>query len=224
MPIVKDYQFEKCHGGAQQASCGNQPLIAHFDVVRRSPAILTMSERVLLYSLVVGLRPQKCIEIGTCRGGSALIIGAALDDVGGGRLWCVDQQPVIDAGHWQQIAHRATLIDKPSPDALGLAAAAAGGKFNFAFIDGDHTTEGVIRDVKGLLRHLTDGAHLLFHDAHNREVEAGIDTILSDPQKRFVDCGLISTERTADLERAHVFWGGLRLLRFAGTRPGMRQQ
>ncbi|HMD96037.1 MAG TPA: class I SAM-dependent methyltransferase [Terriglobia bacterium] len=187
---------------------------ARFDVVHQAPVLMTMTERVLLYGLVAGLRPLRCLEIGTHKGGSAMIITAALDDIGVGRLACVDPNPVVKPEHWQTIAHRVTLQQGCSPDILPAASQAVGGKFHFALIDGDHSTAGVVRDIKGVLAYLEDDAYLLFHDAHNREVVAGINAARNDAGDCLVNCGMISTEKTVDLEH-DALWGGLQLLRFS---------
>ena len=184
-----------------------------FEVVHDAPVWMTMSERVLLYGLIAGLRPRRCLEIGTFQGGSALIITAALDDLGQGKLACVDPDPKVRPEHWSTIAHRATLFAAPSPDILPEAARAVGGKFDFALIDGDHRTEGVLRDIEGTLPLLEDHAYLLFHDAHNADTAAGIDQAVSNPKNGLTDAGMLSTEKTADAVPG-VFWGGLRLLRF----------
>jgi FkbM family methyltransferase len=184
-----------------------------FEVVHGAPVWMTMSERVLLYGLIAGLRPRRCLEIGTFQGGSALIITAALDDLGQGKLACVDPEPKVRPEHWNMIAHRATLFAAPSPDILPEAARAVGGKFDFALIDGDHRTEGVLRDIMGTLPHLEDQAYLLFHDAHNADTAAGIDRAVRNPENGLTDAGMLSTEKTAD-SAPGVFWGGLRLLRF----------
>lgn len=189
---------------------------SRFAVVNDAPVWMTMSERVLLYGLIAGLRPKRCVEIGTFQGGSALIITAALDDLGQGKLACVDPEPKIRPEHWRTIAHRATLFAAPSPAILPEAARAVGGKFDFALIDGDHTTEGVLRDIEGTLPLLEDRAYLLFHDAHNSDTAEGIDRAVRNPQNGLADAGMLSTEKTPDAA-AGVFWGGLRLLRF--TRP-----
>ena len=187
-----------------------------FGVVHGAPVWMTMSERVLLYGLIAGLRPRRCLEIGTFKGGSALIITAALDDLGEGRLACVDPEPKVLPEHWATIAHRATLFAAPSPAILPEAAREVGGKFDFALIDGDHSTEGVLRDIQGTLPLLEDHAYLLFHDAHNADTAEGIDLAVRNPQNGLVDAGILSTEKTLDSVPG-VFWGGLRLLRF--TRP-----
>ena len=202
-------------GSEAAASCSAREafLPNRFEVVHRAPVWMTMSERVLLYGLIAGLRPQRCLEVGTFKGGSALIIAAALDDLGAGRLACVDPNAQIQPEHWRLIAHRASLFPGPSPEVLLQASQAVGGKFDFALIDGDHSTAGVIRDIQGILPHLADQAFLLFHDAHNAEVIRGIEHCLRENAKHLTDAGLLSTEKTPDAVPG-VFWGGLRLLRF----------
>ena len=187
-------------------------LPTRFELIHRAPVWMTMSERVLLYALIAGLRPQRCLEVGTFRGGSALIIAAALDDLGTGRLACVDPNAQIQPEHWRLIAHRASLFHAPSPEVLPQASQAAGGKFDFALIDGDHSTAGVIGDIEGVLPHLADDAYLLLHDAHNAEVREGIERCLRKTALGLTDAGLLSTEKTPD-SAPGVFWGGLRLLR-----------
>jgi hypothetical protein len=145
-----------------------------------------------------------------------MIMVAALDDLGGGRLACVDPNPNVKPEHWQAIAHRAKMFVALSPAVLPEVVRALGGKLQFALIDGDHTTEGVIRDIDGILPYLEDDAHLLLHDAHFHEVAEGIRVAVERQGNNLVDCGLISTEKTDD-PKNKVVWGGLRLLRFQRT-------
>jgi SAM-dependent methyltransferase/predicted O-methyltransferase YrrM len=190
---------------------------ARFGVIYTTPAHMTAPERVLLYSLILGLRPERCLEIGTHKGGSALIIGAALDDLGGGRLVCIDPQPVVAPEHWAQVSHRATLITGASPAVLPQAVESAGGRFDFALIDGDHEYPGVVRDIEGTLGVLAPTAYLLFHDANYFEVARAIDEMICKHANQLVDCGMLSVQQTPEnrVERGHpVVWGGLRLLRY----------
>jgi predicted O-methyltransferase YrrM/SAM-dependent methyltransferase len=190
---------------------------ARFGVVYTTPAHMLAPERVVLYGLVFASRPQRVLEIGTFRGGSALVIVAALDDVGVGTLVCVDPQPNIAPEHWAQIAHRATLFAEPSPDVLPKALEVAGGRFDFALIDGDHEYPGVVRDIEGVLPYLAPEAHLLFHDAHYFEVREAIDRMLCEHADCLTDCGMISTDGNPEGRSVNgkpIVWGGLRLLRY----------
>jgi len=188
-----------------------------FGIIYTTPAHMTSAERVLLYGLTFSLRPRRTLEIGTFRGGSALVICAALDDIGSGTLSCVDPVPQIAPEHWAQVSHRATLFAEPSPDALPRAMAAAGGPFDLALIDGDHEFPGVVRDIEGVLPVLAPEAHLLFHDAHYYEVAEAIDRMLGTHADCLTDCGMLSTERTEENRSVNghqIVWGGLRLLRY----------
>ena len=189
-----------------------------FAVIHDAPILMTWSERVVLYSTVFGLRPRRSLEIGTHKGGSALIIVAALDDLGAGSLACVDPNPLIAPEHWNQVSHRATLLAGGSPEVLPRAREAACGPFDFALIDGDHERKGVIRDIEGVLPLLADSAYMLFHDAHNGPVREGIDQMLGKYRFHLVDCGMLSVEETPDGANEGVVWGGLRMLRFSRQR------
>lgn len=186
-------------------------------------AEMLLPERVLLYSLVFGLRPARSLEIGTFRGGSAAMICAALDDIGSGRLVCVDPEPKIedDAKAWMEA--RATVIKGYSPDVLAEAREIAGGPFHFALIDGDHSDEGVLRDIEGTLEHLADEAQLLFHDCHFAHVRDGIDEALRRHDE-LIDAGVLSKLDNpldeVDDQGRPVVWGGLRLLRFQRRSTG----
>lgn len=181
-----------------------------------APAELLLPERLLMYSLVRGLRPERCLEIGTHFGGSTTITCAALDDVGTGRLVCVDPNPLVAADLWARLTHRATMIRGTSPGVLPEAVAVAGGLFDFVFIDGDHTHTGVVRDVEGVLQVAAPGAHLLFHDSHYWEVRDAIDECLSRHTTRLTDAGTLSALSTAPIaspDGTSAQWGGFRLLR-----------
>jgi len=181
---------------------------------------MLLPERLLLYSTVFGLKPRRALEIGTFRGGSASLICAAMDDNGFGKLVCVDPEPRILPEAEERIRGRATVIAGASPDVLPRAREAAGGAFDFALIDGDHSREGVVRDVEGTLPHLADEAYLLFHDCHYFEVEEAIDAVLVARGGELVDGGVLSTARNpvegegSTQDGRQVVWGGLRLLRF----------
>jgi len=188
-----------------------------FGVIDAAPVLMTWSERVVLYSAVFGLRPRRSLEIGTHRGGSAMIIVAALDDVGAGTLACVDPSPAATPEDWAKVAHRATMFAGGSPEVLPEAREAAGGPFDFALIDGDHLSDGVTRDIEGVLPLLAPHAVMLFHDAHNAGVRDGIDRALRKHSRTLTDCGMTSVEETRDPQPG-VSWGGLRMVKSSAQR------
>jgi len=193
------------------------------EVLQWAPIWMTQAERLLLYTLIFGLRPARYLEIGTLKGGSALIVMAAMDALKtSGRIVCVDPQPQIAPEHWSKLEHRATLIPGFSPDVLPRAQEAAGGPFHFVLIDGDHSHEGALRDANGVLPFVADGAYLLFHDSFFVEVMRAIDDFVAQHLDQVVDFGSLTrevsvmTQSNGSPER----WGGLRLLQVRrGVKP-----
>lgn len=185
-------------------------------VINWAPVLMTRTERLMLFALVVGLRPLRYLEIGTFKGGSALVVASAMDEVRSpGVMVCLDPQPQVADDHWERIHHRAILIKGQSPDALPSAVEAAGGEFDFVLIDGDHSEEGVLRDASAVLPLAADGAHFLFHDSYNPDVARGIDRFVRQHAKALVNFGEMTSEYTIIVQNnTNVKWGGLRMVRF----------
>jgi hypothetical protein len=189
------------------------------DAIRNDISLMLWPERVLLYATVYGLRPERILEVGSFRGGSALIMTAALDDIGGeGRIVCIDPEPKVSPETWARIGHRAAMIAEQSPWAQAKAPDLAGGRFDFALIDGNHSYDCVLLDTEASLAVLTDQAYLLFHDAHYFEVVDGINHLLHKYPNELTDLGMISTLPAVDPVDPNVRWGGFRLARFNRAR------
>jgi predicted O-methyltransferase YrrM len=184
-------------------------LMQAIETVERAPAKLLPEEKLMLFSLVLGLRPAMALEIGTLWGGSAQIIVTALDMNGAGALACVDPAPQINAATLVAISHRAHVLVGRSPESVPV------GPFDFVFIDGDHSTEGVLRDGVRAVEVLAPMGSILFHDNHHKPVSDGIDALLFMHAERLVDCGVITSGETWE---AGVRWGGFRLVRSVAAR------
>lgn len=189
-----------------------------FEIFYEAPAQMVLSERMLLFALIYGLRPTMVLEIGTAEGGSAMIICAAMDTSGCGKLVCVDPAPRISPEHWARIAHRAALVSGVSSEieAIRCASGIENVRFDFVLVDGDHSYQGVLTDIAIVTQFLREGSYVLFHDAHFVDVKKAIDVSLQ--QYPLIDCGLLSLEaKETDLMYLGqpVQWGGLRLLRFS---------
>jgi hypothetical protein len=187
------------------------------DVIAWAPCWMSRAERLLLFTLAFTLRPRRYLEVGLYQGGSALIVSAAMDALDHpGRVVSIDPDPKMHPDHWQRISHRATIITGASPNALPAAESAAGGRFDFVLIDGDHTREGVLRDTVGVMGHVTEGAYILCHDGLNAGVARGLQEFLTGQGARVIDCGLLTREVTFLAEGTQqARWGGLRLMRVA---------
>lgn len=184
-------------------------LAAHVSAAIGAEAEMLLPERVAMFSLIYGLKPKTVLEIGTFRGGSALIMVQAMDANGFGELFCVDPQPRIPPAVWSAIAHRATLFEGASPGIVTQVAAAVPGGFDFALIDGDHSYEGALADAEAVLPHMAPGGRMAFHDAHFDQVEKAIDDFATR-HPEIADAGLVSVE--ANPVAGEGVWGGIRLL------------
>ncbi|MCA9946212.1 MAG: class I SAM-dependent methyltransferase [Ardenticatenaceae bacterium] len=185
------------------------------EVIRNAPVWMSRAERLLLYTLIFTLRPSRYLEIGTFQGGSALVVNAALDALNSQTpLICVDPEWNVAPEDWQKIEHRATFIEGYSPAILPKAEEAAGGKFDFVLIDGDHSYEGVLRDARGVLPHLAPNAYLLFHDSFFTNVARGLNQFANENANQLVDFGSLTREVTVEAheEKGAIQWGGLRLM------------
>src|SRR5829696_3795682 len=117
------------------------------DVLADSRWQMAYGERFALEGIVSQVKPRLAIEIGTAEGGSLRRIAAHAEEV-----HCFDMADSVArvvAGVPNATAHIGDSSET-LPRVLGELAA-AGRHIDFALIDGDHTTEGVQRDVRAVL-------------------------------------------------------------------------
>jgi hypothetical protein len=135
-------------------------------------------------------------------------------------LTCIDPNPLVPADLWARLSSRASMLVGCSPERLPDAVTLSGGRFDFVFIDGDHTRIGVSRDIEGVLGIVEPGAYLVFHDSHHPEIRSAIEDALERHGVELLDVGLLSKASTAALDGgpgAPEQWGGLRMLRTRET-------
>jgi predicted O-methyltransferase YrrM len=135
-------------------------------------------DRRAIYHLIRYLRPTRLLEIGTHVGASTMSIVAALrrnDD--NGRLITVDITDVNNPSdaYWKQYGLRLSPID--AMKSIGCEAFVDfrtmssldyfnqnAFKFDFIFLDGDHTATTVYREIAAALRALQLNGCILLHD------------------------------------------------------------
>jgi predicted O-methyltransferase YrrM len=183
-------------------------------IVFDNPSEMNVSERLFLYSLIRGSRPQRVLEIGSRHGGSASIIAAAMEDIDArhpGRIFGVDPGPEITVPK-RKFFGRFELIIEPSPQGITTARQLAGGPFDFVLIDGLHIYSQVKKDLLGVLPHLADETYILLHDAFHYGLSKAIgEAVSSEP--RLFDCGYPCGKPW--MEHELLAYGGFRLLRFS---------
>lgn len=177
------------------------------------------SELTALGEILVGLRPDSAMEIGTWRGGTLFF----LTRLAGHRATIVSVdlpggQP--DGGGYsgkrawlyRRFARRGQRLftlrgDSHSGEMLKRVRAALGGKpLDYLFIDGDHTYEGVKRDFELFAPLVRGGGVIAFHDIVEHPPETSCEV------SRFwnqVKPGYRHTEVIADLRQG---WAGIGVL------------
>lgn len=135
-------------------------------------------DRRALYYLVLGLRPVNVLEIGTHIAASTLHIARALKRLNrGGRVTTVD---IMDVNHPEDGAWRQLGLSRPPREfarqlgcwdqidfrtgpSLELLHTTSK-RYDFVFLDGDHSARAVYQEVCAALSLLNPGGVILLHD------------------------------------------------------------
>lgn len=174
------------------------------------PSDMCEPDRIMLYAIIRGMRPERVLEIGARWGGSARIISAALEDSGFGAAIGIDPEPQAFRPSQADLFNRYTLMTGYSPQAIPAAVAKLGGKIDFAFIDAMHTHDHVLADFTGIIPHMSAGGHVILHDTFHVGINQAIEEVLA-ANPTFTDCGFLT--RYPDAGGAPVAYQGLRLIR-----------
>ncbi len=131
----------------------------------------TLSVGAILPSLIWACGAKRVLEIGTLEGFTALAIGMQLELMDGPRSL------VIADIHERHVTHSFNLVKKYAPSIrvdtfTGDSATAnwggylpgGGAKFDFAYIDGDHSYAAVLADLQQVSPWMADRGLMLLHD------------------------------------------------------------
>jgi Methyltransferase domain len=131
-------------------------------------------ERCALEGILAHVRPRISIEIGTAGGGSLYHVAAASQEV---HSFDVDQGITQLARHFDNVRFHVGDSSELVPKTLRMLEEQQK-QVDFALVDGDHSTEGVQRDAEALLDSAACARTVIvFHDAANDEVRAGLEAM-----------------------------------------------
>lgn len=154
---------------------------------RRIGLVQQVPEIRELYRRVRRLRPRRVLEIGTAYGGSlylwtraaapdAQVISVDLPPWEMDEPWDLVRQTQFRAFARQGQSVELIRADSHLPDTLARVRAALGGELlDFLFVDGDHTRDGVRRDVADYGALLRPGGLMALHDIHPHSARWGGD-------------------------------------------------
>lgn len=132
---------------------------------------MSHAERLAMAQLLRRLQPKLAVEVGTYRGGSLSLIARE-----SGWVYSIDIDPEIPvkfASHGN-----VTFITESSVTSLPALLARLereSAPLEFVLIDGDHSREGVRRDLDALLAYRpTRDVWVMMHDSFNPECRAGM--------------------------------------------------
>lgn len=163
------------------------PMNPAIEAIERSPSsyptsVFPMVSR-FLYTMTKLVRPALVLETGTFIGYSTISMAQALEENGGGHIHTFDVyndrpgwvSPIIgpceDAlavarAHVEHagLSHRVTMHKGDSSDNIRAFLATTDAPVDMAFIDGDHTVAGAIKDFMVIHPRLRNGGIILLHD------------------------------------------------------------
>ena len=191
-------------------------------VDEREPQIwqMTSAERATLFFLLSQINPQCSIEIGSAKGGSLAVLSQFSQIV-----YSLDINPTCKIrlgprfSNVQFIAgdSRVTLVPllhRLQPENSTL---------EFVLIDGNHTAEGIKRDIENVLQFKpSQPVYILMHDSFNPEVRAGIESAnwQGCPYVHWVELDLVPGILLDRMPFRRQMWGGFA---FALLHPVVRQ-
>ena len=164
---------------------------------------MALGERAAIEGVLATLRPRLAIELGTAQGGSLGRIAAHSAEV---HTFDLEPEPLDVPDHVHVHAGDSHVL---LPQLLAELAD-AGRNVDFALIDGDHTTDGVRRDLTDLLESpAVERTVILLHDMANPAVRAGVRAVefARIPKVAYVDLGFVELAQSAGALADH--WGGL---------------
>ena len=133
---------------------------------------MTRCEKYGFSSLLEAAKPKVAIEVGTYKGGSLQVIAGHA-----AKVYSIDTSP--NPKH--QLEHRFENVEFLTGDSKKLlpellkAISDRGEQLGFVLIDGDHSEEGVRRDIDAVLQYSpVNPVYIVFHDSFHPPCRRGI--------------------------------------------------
>ncbi|WP_204623576.1 class I SAM-dependent methyltransferase [Crenalkalicoccus roseus] len=185
---------------------------------------MNLPQRLVLFSLILGLAPKNYLELGTARGGSALIVQKAIQCLGNPDFQgaCIDVSfSRISPEHKTDLERHFRFIEASISVSSIIRAHRAIGDFEIVLIDALHDIDNARFDAMTVFPFVRPGGVILFDDANYFEVRDAIREIVTILPVE--DCGYLSRHGGQDAaplrpendrwRGEEIIWGGLYMLR-----------
>jgi hypothetical protein len=174
---------------------------------------MSAAEQTALMHLLQNLRPKVAIEIGTRLGGSLRAIARFSKQV-----YSLDIDPTVPerlGGLYDNVEYITGDSSKTLP-ALLSSLQSTGAELGFILVDGDHSAEGVRKDLDAILAFVpTVPLYIVMHDSMHPACRAGIQAASWEkcPYVHEVQLDYIPGGLNAEASFYRQLWGGLSLTR-----------
>ena len=138
-----------------------------------------LGERMLLYSLIVSIKPKVVVETGTHRGLTALYMAHALYDNGKGVLYTAEPNDSMwgakgNFRKFPELEKRIKYFEGMGKDMP------VEGEIEIAFIDSEHEKEVVLGEMENFSPHFSEEAVVLFHDCGGDNERVGVNAAIKE--------------------------------------------
>jgi hypothetical protein len=177
---------------------------------------MSFGERAALEGVLAQRQPRLSIEIGTAEGGSLARIAAHSE--------ITHSFDMVPPNEQMRQLPGVTLHTGDSHELLPRLLSEltdAGENVDFALVDGDHSSEGVRRDVEDLLESpAVANSLILMHDTMNEVVRTGLEQVRygAYPKVSYVDLDFVPGYMFQEPSLRHELWGGIGLVVVDSTR------
>ncbi|MFL5733350.1 MAG: class I SAM-dependent methyltransferase [Chloroflexia bacterium] len=168
------------------------------------------AERLAIVALMDHLRPRLSMEIGSKYGGSLAVLSHYSE-----RVISLDIDPTVPERlkHFPNVDFMIGDSGKTLPAKL-TEIEEAREPLGFALIDGDHSAEGVRRDIESFLHYCPLGSlYILMHDSFNPDVRRGIKSAgwQDCAYVQALDLDFVPGIMMSERPLAREMWGGFAL-------------
>jgi hypothetical protein len=179
---------------------------------------MSFGERAALEGVLAIVKPALAIEIGTAEGGSLRRVAAHSEVVHSFDL----VPPPDDVVGLENVSFHTGDSHELLPRFLSELEQ-RGESADFVLVDGDHSAEGVKRDLEDLLASSAiRRTAIVIHDTANGIVRGGVDAVSyeSFPSVSYVELDFVAGYMFREPTLRHELWGGLGLVVVDDQHPG----